>query len=234
MPARWDVRSVDDSRMRSYVSGPHGAGPFPGLIVIQHAPGVDGFIQTMCDRFAVEGFVALAPELYHREDRNSQDDPLVKMGRLRDANVVRDVSAAYEHLKGLPEVDAARTGITGFCMGGRVAYLMSTHLRGLKAIVDFYGGNMFIAWGEGESPFARTSHIEAPLLGLFGEEDTNPSPDDVAKIDAELSRLGKVHEFHSYPNAGHAFMNWEAPRYRKHAADDAWPKCLAWFKRHLA
>jgi carboxymethylenebutenolidase len=233
VPARWDVLTIDGSNMRCYVSAPDDTGRHPGLIVCQHAPGVDSFIQTMCDRFAAEGYVAVAPDLYHREDPNNTDDPLTRMGRLRDANIVRDISAAYAHLKALPNVAADRTGITGFCMGGRVAYLMATHLRGLRAVIVFYGGNIMVPWGDGPAPFERTAHIEAPMLGLFGEEDTNPSPADVAKIDAELTRLGKAHEFHMYPGAGHAFMNWERPSYRQHAADDAWPRCLAWFKRHL-
>ncbi|MBI4504767.1 MAG: dienelactone hydrolase family protein [Chloroflexi bacterium] len=234
MPGRWGVLNVDGSQMGCYVSAPADSGRFAGLLVAQHAPGVDSFLQTMCDRLAAEGFVALAPDLYHR-DPGKADPPLERMARLRDANVVRDFTTAYEHLRTLPNVDVARLGITGFCMGGRVAYLMATHLRGLRAAVVFYGGNIMVPWGEGEAPFDRTTQIECPTLGLFGEEDTNPSPADVAKIDAELTRLGKPHEFHMYPNAGHAFMNWEQPpRYRQHAAEGAWPKCVAWFKRHLA
>ncbi len=90
-----------------------------------------------------------------------------------------------------------------------------------------------VTWGEGPTPFDLSERIQCPLLGLFGEDDPNPSPADVAKIDAELTRLGKTHEFHSYPGASHAFMSEGRPSYRQDAAEDAWPKCVEWFERHL-
>jgi carboxymethylenebutenolidase len=90
-----------------------------------------------------------------------------------------------------------------------------------------------VPWGEGPAPFARTDRIGCPVLGLFGRDDTNPSPADVDKLDAELTRLGKAHEFHSYAGAGHAFMNEARPSFRPEAAEDAWARCLAWFGRHL-
>ena len=233
MAGRWDNVTVDGSTMRCYVSAPTGSGPFAAVVVIQHAGGVDGFIQTMTDRFAAAGYVAVAPDLYHREDPNNSDDALTRMGRLRDGSIVPDVNAAIEHLKGLPNARADRIGITGFCMGGRVAYLMATHSPDLRAAVVFYGGNIMVPWGQGPPPFDRSERIQCPLMGLFGEEDANPSPADVAKIDAELTRLGKAHEFHSYPGAGHAFMVEGRPSYRQHVAEDAWAKCLGWFQRYL-
>jgi carboxymethylenebutenolidase len=158
---------------------------------------------------------------------------MTRMSRLRDASIVRDVDAAIEHLKRLPEVRPDRTGITGFCMGGRVAYLMATVNRDLRAAVVFYGGNIMVPWGEGAAPFDQTGGIQCPVLGLFGQEDQNPSPADVARLDAELTRLDKMHEFHSYPGAGHAFMNEGRPSYRPQAAQDAWRRCTAWFDRYL-
>ncbi|HXF52150.1 MAG TPA: dienelactone hydrolase family protein [Dehalococcoidia bacterium] len=233
MPARWDTVQVDGAPMRCYVTVPEGPGPFPAVIVIQHAGGVDAFVQTMTDRIAEAGFVGVAPDLYHREDPSSADDPMTRMGRLRDRTIIADVNAAIEHAKTLPEFRADRIGITGFCMGGRVAYLMATKRPDLKAAVVFYGGNIFVPWGEGPSPFDGTADIACPILGLFGEDDPNPSPRDVARLDAELTRLGKPHEFHSYAGAGHAFMNEGRPSYRPEAARDAWQKCVAWFERYL-
>src|SRR3990170_3718340 len=234
MPSRWDSVITEGAKMRCYVSAPESGGPHPAIIVIQHAGGVDTFVQGMAERFAGEGYVATAPDLYHREDPDSSDDPLTRMGRLRDANIVKDVNAAIEHVKRLPEARSERIGITGFCMGGRVAYLMAAHNPDLRATVVFYGGNIMVPWVEGPAPFALTDRIGSPVLGLFGEEDPNPSPADVAKIDAEMNRLAKVHEFHSYPGAGHAFMNVDRPSYRETAATDAWDKCLAWFRRYLS
>ena len=233
MPSRWDTVQTPDGPMPTYVSAPAGAASLPGVIVIQHAGGVDDFIQTMCNRITDDGFVAVAPDLYHREEPNSKDDPMTRMGRLRDAAIVPDVNAAVEHAQSLREVDGRRLGITGFCMGGRVTYLMAAKSRAFKAAVVFYGGNTMVPWGEGPAPFDLTGDITCPVLGLFGEADPNPNPADVAKIDAEMTRLGKIHEFHSYPGAGHAFMGVGRPSYRPEAAEDAWPRCIDWFDAYL-
>jgi carboxymethylenebutenolidase len=233
MPNRWDIVSVEGGSMRCYVSVPEGGGPSPAVIVIQHAGGVDEFVRGRADRLAEAGFLAVAPDLYHREDPNSSDDPLTRMGRLRDPSIIADVNAAIEHTKELPEAQADQIGITGYCMGGRVTYLMAATNPGLKAAVVCWGGNIMVPWGEGPAPFDLSKNISAPVLGLFGEDDPNPSPADIAKLDAELSKLGKTHEFHSYAGAGHAFMNEGRPSYRPEAAQDAWKKCIAWFDKHL-
>lgn len=232
MAARWDTVSVD-GQMGCYIAEPAGEGPFPAVIVIQHAGGVDEFVRTMTDRVGEAGFLGIAPDLYHREDPNSGDDPLTRMSHLRDASIIKDVSAAIEHAKSLPNVRNESIGITGFCMGGRVAYLMATQRPDLKAAVVFYGGNIMRPWGEGPAPFDLTEHIQAPMLGLFGADDGNPNQEDVAKLDAELTRLGKTHEFHSYAGAGHGFMGAGRPSHREDAAADAWPKCVAWFNKYL-
>lgn len=232
MTSRWDEVRVGDERMRCYVSVPAGGGPHPAVVVIQHAGGVDEFVRGVSDRFAAEGYFSIAPELYHRDDPNTSDDPLTRMGRLRDRNIVADVNAAIEHLKTLPET-RDDIGITGFCMGGRVAYLMAATNPALKASVVFYGGNTMVSWGQATPPFELTAQIVCPVMGLFGEDDANPNPADVAKIDAELTKHGKVHEFHSYPGAGHAFMNEGRPSYREDAAADAWKECLRWFGTYL-
>src|SRR3990170_820084 len=228
MPTQWDSVTVDGDAMRCYAAIPAGEGPFPAVVVIQHAGGVDGFIQETAGRFAAAGYVAIAPDLYHRQDPESGKDPLTRMGRLRDGEVVRDVNAAIGHAGRMGEVAAGQIGIAGFCMGGRVSYLMATHVPSLRAAVVFYGGNIMTPWGEGPAPFDRTESIACPLLGLFGEQDTNPSPADVAKLDAELTRLARRPEFPSSAGAGPAFMNAARPGYRQDVAEDAGDECLDW------
>ena len=234
MPARWDTVAVAGSDKRCWVALPEGEAPKPAVLVAQHAGGVDEFIRTMTDRLAEAGYVAIAPDLYHRDDPARGDDAMQRMSRLRDANILADCDAAIAHARTLPQVRGDRIGATGFCMGGRVAFMLATHLPDLRAAVVFYGGNIMVPWGEGEAPFAGAGRIACPVLGLFGEEDRNPNPEDVAKIDAELTRLGKPHEFHRYPGAGHAFMSEGRPSYREDAAADAWRQCVEWFGTYLS
>ncbi len=215
--------------MRCYVSGPAG----PAIIVAQHAGGVDDFVCGMTDRFGGEGFVAVAPDLYHREDSGSSDDPMTRMGRLRDRTIITDMNAAVDHVRSLAEVSGEKMGVTGFCMGGRVAYLMASQNAAFGASIVFWGGNIMMPWGSGPSPFALSDKIACPILGLFGDDDPNPNPADVSKISAELDRVGKAHEFHGYAGAGHAFMNESRPSYREEAANDAWKRAVEFFTKHL-
>ena len=232
MSERWDAIEVDGSQMRCYLALPEAAGPSPGVLVCMHAPGVDAFIREIADRLAESGFAAIAPDLYHRQTE-PDENPLARMAKLRDAEVVPDLEAALAHLRQRSEVDASRTGVIGFCMGGRLAYLQAAVDPELRASVVFYGGNILVPWGDGPSPFDRTHSVGCPVLGLFGEEDQNPNPADVLKIDAELTRLGKKHVFQSYGGAGHAFMNEDRPSYQAEAAADAWRHCLDWLRQHL-
>lgn len=232
MSGRWDSMRVTEGDMRCYIGRPS-AGRSPAVIVAQHAGGVDDFICGMCDRFAEAGLAAVAPDLYHREEPGSADDPMTRMGRLRDDQIVRDMDAAVAHAKALAEVDGERLGVTGFCMGGRVAYLMAASSSAFRAAIVFWGGNIMNAWGDGLAPFGLTDRISCPVLGIFGEDDPNPNPADVAMIDAEMTQFGKAHEFHSYPGAGHAFMNERRPSYRPEATADAWRRSVEWFDRYL-
>jgi carboxymethylenebutenolidase len=233
MASTWDSVTVDGAAMKLYLSVPDGTGPFPAVVVIQHQGGVDEFIEEMTDRVAAAGYVGVAPDLYHRDGPDCRDDGPTRRARLLDVNVVKDVNATVSFLDGHRAVDGERLGIVGFCMGGRVSYLMAAAQPAFKAAVDYYGGNIMVPWGQGAAPFERTAEIHCPLLGLFGEEDGNPSPADMRKLDAELTRHGKVHEFHSYPGANHAFMNRRGARYHAQADRDSWPKALAFFDKHL-
>jgi carboxymethylenebutenolidase len=203
-------------------------------VVAQHQGGIDEFIQSMTKRLADAGYVAAAPELYHRDGPECADDARTRSMRLRDRNVVADVNAAVSFLQKHSAVAPARVGIIGFCMGGRIVYLMAAANPDIKAGVAYYGGNIFRAWGrDTPSPFERTAEIHCPLLGHFGADDKNPSPEDMQKLDAELRKFDKPHQFHSYANAAHAFMDYTKESYRRHAEEDSWPRTLEFLKRHL-
>lgn len=234
----WETVKVDDAAMRTFVArptDPAAADSAPGVLVIQHAGGVDQFVQGMARRLAAAGFVAAAPELYHRQDP-PPDEPLERMGLLRDAEIIADSEAVLD-LLGAAAADAGGrpAGVVGFCMGGRAAYLLAAASARLQAAVAFYGGNTRVAWGEGEPPFERLGEIRCPVLGFFGGRDANPSPEDRDAIDAELTRHGVEHRFHSFGGAGHGYMDFtNATRYHTEAATDSWPLTLEFLNRHLA
>lgn len=233
MASLWEKITVDNSLMRLYLSLPEGSGPFPAVVVIQPQGGVDEFVQEMTERIAAAGFVGAAPDLYHRDGPNCRDDGPTRRARLRDAGVIKDINASVEFLKGYKSVNREALGIIGFCMGGRVVYLMAAANPNFKAGVAYYGGNIMVPWGDGPSPFDRTAEIHCPLLGHFGEDDKNPSPEDMRKLDAELTKYGKAHKFYSYPNTGHGFMNKRSENYRSHADEASWPRTLDFFKRYV-
>ncbi|MFQ5851160.1 MAG: dienelactone hydrolase family protein [Candidatus Binatia bacterium] len=232
MISNWDRTEVDGV-MPLYACLPDAPGPFPGMVVIQHQGGVDEFVQEMTGRISSAGYVSVAPDLYHRDSPDCQDDGPTRRARLRDINVVKDVDATVTFLKMHKLVDGERVGIIGYCMGGRVAYMMAIANSSFKAAVMYYGGNIFVPWGEGPSPFQRTASMHCPIMGHFGEEDLNPSPEDMRKLDAELTKYGKIHEFYSYSRAGHAFMNKWSTNYRSHAEEASWPRTLDFFGRYL-
>lgn len=234
MEASWETTKVDGSNMRMYLSIPEGPGPFPAVLVSQHGPGVNEFIQDIVDNLAKEGYVGCAPELYHRVTKEMLADGSSAGQHLSDPQIVSDIHATVEFLRNHRSVDGERLGVTGFCQGGRTTWLAAATNSHFKAAAPFFGGNIMVPVGDADqSPFDRTDGIKCPVLFHFGGLDTNPSPEDQAKYDAELTRLGITHEFYSYPGADHAFMDYNRDRYQKEASDVAWPRTLQFFSAHL-
>ncbi len=244
MASFWENITVNGAEMGMYASVPDGgagfSAPFPAVLVAQHATGVDAFIQDICDRLAAAGYAAVAPNLYHRHSDEAIAASAAGGPRpsppalLSDPDIVADVNATVDWLRGHDAVQSDRIGVTGFCMGGRVAWLAAATNPHFKAVVPYYGGNLMAAWGAGETPpFAMAAAINCPMLFHFGEVDANPSQDDMRKIDAELNRLGKPHQFYVYRDADHAFMNPAGGRYQREAAERSWPRTLEFFAQHL-
>jgi carboxymethylenebutenolidase len=232
MRSSWENVNVDNSKMRVYLSQPENSRPVPAVIVVQGQTGVDDFLK-FSDMVATNGFIAAAPDFYHRDPTDCKDDGPTRRMRLRDSTVIQDVNATVSFLRSHKSVDPGKIGIVGFCMGGRVVYLMSAVNSAIKAGVMYYGSDPFSSWGDGPSPYERSNNISCPIMGHFGEDDKNPSPADMKKLDAELTRLGKPHEFYSYPNAAHAFANFGSGNYREHAAQASWPRTFEFFTKNL-
>jgi len=236
MASTWESSKVDGEDMKLHLSIPEGEGPFPAVVVIHHHWALDGFTQDVTQRLAAAGYVAVAPDMFHRAGPDYEPGP-ARAAEYLDANIIKDVNAAIEFLKSHASVDATRLGIVGFCSGGRIAYLMASASRSFSAAAAYYPGHTMVAWGTGDPPFDLTPKINCPVIGFYGGDDENPSPEDQKKIDAELDRHRKVRESYSYPGAGHAFMNQITERnnrYRHEAAQDAWAKTLAFFDKHVA
>lgn len=233
MASSWEKVSVDDNVMPLYVSLPESGGPVPGIVVVHGQSGLENFIKDTTHMLALQGYAAVAPNLYHRDGTDCKDDNPTRKARLRDSGIIKDINGAIGFLKNHSRVDGGRLGIVGFCMGGRIVYLMSAASKDLKAGVMFYGSGTMAPFGEGPAPFERTREISCPIQGHFGANDQNPSPEDLKKLDAELTRFDKAHEFHTYGGAAHAFANTGSHNYRPHAAALSWPKATEFFSRHL-
>ena len=233
MASGWESVKVDDSNMPLYVSLPQTDRKVPGVVVVHGRSGLEDFIKDTTRMFAQLGYAAVAPSLYHRDGPNCKDDSSVRKARLRDPSIIRDIEGAIAFLKNHNQVGGGKLGIVGFCMGGRLVYLMAAASKDLRAGVMFYGGGTMAPFGDGPSPFARTREISCPIQGHFGGDDKDPSPEDMHKLDAELTKFGKAHEFHTYAAAAHAFVNSGSSNYRPHAAALSWPKAMEFFSRHL-
>jgi carboxymethylenebutenolidase len=226
---------VDNNSMNLVISQPDGGGPMPAVVVIQHQYGVDKFMEQMTERFARAGYFAVTPDLYHRDGPDCKDDGPTRRGRARDVNIINDVNATVTYLKSNKWVDSRRVAILGFCMGGRVAYLMAGASKDFRAAISWYGGSCFRPWGEGPTPFERTAEISCPIQGHFGETDQNPTLEDMAKIDAELTKHGKPHEFYVYKDTGHSFMDPHHPdKYVAQSDRESWQRSMEFLKKYLA
>lgn len=256
MPSFWEnlrfpgQREMDDLQgqqgqdMACYVSHPPpSAGTsFPAIIVVQEAFGVTRHIEKVCDRFAQEGYVAVAPALYHREHPNPKlgygdgDVPARNryMGALRDEELVEDLNVTVNYLQNrFPRTRGRRIGIVGYCVGGRITYLAATSCPGISAASVYYGGRILVPFGDGPAPIDLSHQIKVPVMGNFGALDTNPTPEDVAKIEAKLKAAGVTYDFKMYPQAGHGFNCDERASYHEASAKDALARTLAWFDKYV-
>jgi len=227
--------------IETYMARPLGSGPYPGVVVIHHMPGWDEATKEMARKFAYHNYVAISPNLHHREGPGSHEEIMKKVwdaGSAPDDRVVGDVDGAIKYLETRPYY-SGKVGTIGFCSGGRQVYLTACRLDRIDAAVDCYGGRVVVADpgtltpSQPVAPIDMTEDLSCPLLGLFGAEDQSPSPDDVARMEEELKRFSKTYEFHTYENAGHAFFSVDRPSYRQHAAVDAWQKVFAWYEKYL-
>ena len=235
------LRGHQGDQIDAYLARQFGAGPYPGVVVIHHMPGWDGPHKEIARRFAHHGYVAIVPNLQFREGKATPEENSASIraaGGMPDDRTMGDVQGAIDYLRALPYV-SGKVGVIGYCSGGRQAYLAACMLRGIDAVIACYGGGVAakpeeLSPRQPVAPIDFTKDLQCPLLGLFGIEDTRPSPADAAKTEEALKKFGKTYEFHTYENAGHAFFSVDRPQYRVHAAVDGWKRVFAWFGKYLS
>ena len=199
-------------------------GSYPGLVVIQEWWGLMPHIKDVAERFAGEGFVALAPDLYHG-DRADEPDEARKLAMALDRDrAVAEIQAAIGYLQRMDAVSPKQIGVVGWCMGGGLALSTAADDGGVGAVVAFYGQPL---------SSADTSNIQAPVLGLYGEEDHGIPVEKVHRFEEALAKHDVAHEIHIYPGAQHAFFNDTRQAYDEKAAADAWQRTLDWFRTYL-
>jgi carboxymethylenebutenolidase len=234
----------NDDEIHAWVARPTGEGAegtLPGVVAVHHMPGWDEFYREFCERLARHGYFVICPNLYDRFGQGTPDDIAAKarsQGGVPDDSVVADCEAALAWLKAQP-VSNGKAGIIGTCSGGRHALLAASRVAGFDAVADLWGGGVIMAKEDLSearpvAPIDYTADLRAPLLGLFGNDDRHPTPEQVDQHEAELKRLGKQYEFHRYDGAGHGFFYYHTPMYRPEQAMDGWAKVTGFFGRYLS
>jgi carboxymethylenebutenolidase len=235
------LRGHNGDLIEAYTSRPLDPGPFGGVVVIHHMPGYDEATKEITRRLAVNRYNAICPNLHYREAPGASPDDAAAANRaaggVPDARLLGDVSAASVWLRDLPSSNG-NVGTIGYCSGGRQSFLAACRLP-IEAAVVCYGAFIVGPPPEGlgvqvEPIIDQADGISCPILGLFGEEDQFPTPEEVAQIDAKLHDLGRDHDFHLFDGAGHGFFSVDRPSYRVEAANKGWDLIWTFFGKHLA
>ena len=233
--------STTEGAMDIYVAYPDKSGHHPAIVVLQEAFGVNHHIKDVCHRFAQEGYVAAAPELFHRAGKNLEigysDFEKVKpvLANITNQRLVDDVNSTLTYLEHDAMVDAQKIAVVGYCMGGFAAMLSACHLS-LTTAISYYGGGMVHERpGFGFRPFLHEfKNISCPVLLVYGEKDSGIPAADIEAIQAELSRNKKVFEILIYEGAGHGFACDERASYHPAAAKKSWNDTLKWLSEKMS
>jgi carboxymethylenebutenolidase len=198
----------------------------PGVVVIQEWWGLVDHIKEVCDRFANEGYVALAPDFYHGQVTKSPDEAGKLMMALRIDQAEKDLRGAIQYLVNHQATASDRVGTIGFCMGGALSLYAASKNDQVGACVVFYGIHPNVK--------PDLPNLKAPVLGIYAENDSSTPPEAVHELEQQLKALGKSVEMHIYPDVGHAFFNDTRPGvYNRRAAEDAWRRTMEFFAKNL-
>jgi carboxymethylenebutenolidase len=201
-------------------------GSGPGVVVIQEWWGLVDHIKDVCDRFANEGYVALAPDMYHGKMTTSPDEAGKLMMALRIDQAEKDLRGAIQYLLNHDATTSDKVGTVGFCMGGALSLYAASKNEQVGACVVFYGIHPNVK--------PDLPNLKAPVLGIYAEKDKSTPPEAVRGLEQQLNALGKSVEMHIYPDTDHAFFNDTRPGiYNRRAAEDAWRRTIEFFAKNL-
>ena len=207
-----------------YLVNPKGSGP--NIIVLQEWWGLVDHIKNVADRFAEEGFTALAPDLYQGRFTHNPDKAGKLMMALNIETVAKDLNGSIDYLQNLPESTGDPVGCVGFCMGGQLSLYAGCSNPKIGACVIYYGIHPKV---QPDIP-----SLKAPVLGFFGQKDTFVPPNVAQSLEKKLRQAGKTVEFHIYSQRDHAFFNDARPEvYHRIDAEDSWTRMIQFFRRHL-
>jgi carboxymethylenebutenolidase len=226
----------------AYYARPPGSGPYPAVVLIHHMPGWDEWMKEQTRKLAHHGFATICPHLYFREGPGSPDDVGARVraaGGVPDAQVMGDAAGAATFLRS-QAYSNGKVAVMGFCSGGRHAFLAACTVPGFDAVVDCWGGNVIVDDPKQlndkrpVAPIDLTGKLNIPLIGLFGNDDANPTADQVNRTEAILKKLGKIYEFYRYDGVGHAFFNYERPGFKPEPMLEGWKKVFTFLNRNLS
>jgi len=235
------MTGASGDQINAYFARPLGPGPFPAMVLAHHMPGWDQWYRETSLKFALHGYITIMPNLYFRAGHGTPEDVAAKVrgeGGIPDDQVVSDLAGGLKYVRTLPYSNG-KVGIFGTCSGGRHAYLAACRADGFDAIVDCWGGRVVMSPDQLNpkipvSPLDYTKDLPCPILGVFGNDDQNPTPEQVDQHEAELKKYGKTYEFHRYDGAGHGFFYYHAAAYRQAQAVDGWQKVFAFLEKNLS
>jgi carboxymethylenebutenolidase len=227
-----DVRteSVDfptnGETVQGFLAAPRGEGPFPGVIVVQEWWGLDDHIKDVVQRFAQEGFIALAPDLFHGKVTKEPGEAQRLMMSLNMGQATKELTKAADYLASRPEVGGQGIGAIGFCMGGGLALNLACESPHIRAVAPFYGAN--------PTPIDKVQNLRGPLFAVYAENDNFAGESVRRELEGALKQHGISHEVKVYPGTEHAFFNdTRAEVYNREAAEDAWQRALSLFRDNL-
>ncbi len=230
----------DGKPIRAYLSRPLGEGEFPSIVLIPHMPGWDEWCRECARRFTQHGYVVACPNIYRDYSLGTPQEAATaarQAGGAKDDDVMADCAGTLDFLKS-QDWSNGKVGVIGMCSGGRHAFLAACTVEGFDAAVDCWGGGVVappeeLSPARPVAPIDYADRLSIPLLGIFGNEDHSPTPEDVDTLEETLKKLGKDYEFHRYDGAGHGFWYYHTPMYRQEQAMDSQEVVFRFFEEHL-